>query len=510
MSLKSLLAKIAVRSSIGVYVTDREVIVSKVAGTLVGPIEVSKSREAYVPEQLGAVLNRLIAPLQSRWKRFPLPVALGLAGQRVFFTTRPVKSSNAAASPEMLLHEVLQSSTISVDDMAMDVVKARPDKRPIVSIVSCRRKYLSGLLSVLATIKVNPFRAEPAPCALLRIATLQHRPPRNVKTVLRIFLGADQGLAVLTVGNVPYVWRYFTLIAGSESNSILSATRTLQTLSKPCGIEGSVDLVLVHGRPDLQPLLQSEQFQMGLGIKTKWVDGPALDESVIAFGLARGCLTEGSESFDLARSLRPRRSLWELFPWGEVALQGALILCMGLFLGNRSGHLEKSFTVVKKAVAEHVWLHSVTEQELQKEKKDLEAKVEAVRKFLATRIVWTSYARDFPARLPKHTTITGIEGMCDLEVSGKKKEGGLKQKKSFTLRLEAPIAEDGTMPKDIDEFLISMQGHPLLKKDFPTVELSDLTRYQPLANAPPLACFNVICLPKTERAAPKPDPEEKH
>lgn len=510
MPLKSILARIAVRKAIGVYVSDKEVVVSKVVATTLGPVEVAQLRESYTPDQLGNVLTRVLTPLLGRWKRFPLNVAVGLSGQRVFYSTRPIKSTNSDASPEMLLHEVLQSASISVDDMALDVVKTKPDKRLVASIVSCRRKYLSGLLSAFGTAGVNPFRAEPAPCALLRVAALRNRMPRKAKTVVRMFLNADQGLAVLSVGNVPFVWRYFSLPAANEATAILAVTRTLQTLSKPCGHENPIDVIVVHGRPDLRELVESEPLQDGLGIPTSWVEGPALDESTVAFGLGLGCLTEGTESLDLARSLRPRRSLWELFPWGEVALQTAMIICMGLFLANRSGHLDKAYSVVSKSIGEHVWLHSLNEQDLEKERKDLQQRVDAVRKFLATRIVWTSYARDIPTRMPKQTTINGIEGMCDLEISGKKKDGGIKQKKSFVLRLSAPMTKEGKMPKEIDDFMNSLREHPLLKKDFPTVELREVVRFQPFVNSPPTATFTVICLPAAAKATPKPEAEAAH
>lgn len=86
----------------------------------------------------------------------------------------------------------------------------------------------------------------------------------------------------------------------------------------------------------------------------------------------------------------------------------------------------------------------------------------------------------------------------------------MKMKKSFKLLLSAPIAKDGKMPKEIDEVLRSLREHPLLKRDFPTVEMKDLVKAQPLANSPPIATFNVICVPKVDKAAPKPEAEAAH
>lgn len=509
MPVKALLAKCVFRSAIGVYIGEREVFVSKVAATPAGPVEVSQLCESYTPDQLGIVLKRVLTPLLSRWKRFPLPVALGLGGQRVFFSTRPVKSNAAKLTPQTLLHEVLQSASISVDDMALDMIQAQPGKRPVASIVSCRRKYLSGLLTALRSSGVNPLRAEPGPCALLRLAAFKHRAPKKAGTVLRIFLGTEQGLAVLAVNNAPFAWRYFTLRAGDEGTSMLSAIRTLQTLSKPCGIESPVDVVMVHGRAELRELVESEQFQAGLGRPTLWRDGPVLDDAAIAQGLAIGCLADNSAGFDLARTLKPPRSLWEIFPWGETLLQGALMLCMGLFLADRSGSLERTYAAVKMNIAEHKWLESATEPELQKEKTVLVQKIEAIRKFLATRVLWTPYARDIPKRLPANATMTGFEGQCDLEISGKKKEAGLKSKKSFILRLSAPFGPDGKSPKEMDDFIQALHEHPLLKRDALIVNAPEITRYQPLPGSQATALMTIVCLPKPTVVKPTPDAEHK-
>lgn len=507
--MKSLLAKYAVRKALGVYVGEHEVVVTKLASTALGPVQMACVRESYVPEQLGEVLGKVLAPLVGPKRRFPIPVALGIAGQRVFFSTRPIKSTNAESSPEMLLHEAFRSSSISVDDMALDVIKVQSDKKLVASIASCRRKYLATLLSGLQTADVNPFRAEPAPCALLRVANSEHRAPRKVKTVLRIFLSGDQGLAILAVANLPYVWRYFALRSGEEANSILSSARTIFTLTKSCGIESPIEAIMIHGRAELRSQLNFEHLQDDLGIATTWHPGPALDDSVIAYGLAVGCLTQSTESFDLARSLKPRRSLWELFPWGETAMQGAFLACMGLFLAERSSSLNKSYAAVKKDISAHVWMDSVGESELQKEKKELEAKVEAIRKFMGTRVLWTSYTHDIPTRLPKNATINGFEGICDLAVTTKKKESAVKVKKSLLLRVGAPIKQDGAMPVEIDDFLKSLREHPLLKKDFPIIELVDLKWYQPFSGAEPLAIFTVMCMPKAAPAEAPPKTEEE-
>jgi hypothetical protein len=176
---------------------------------------------------------------------------------------------------------------------------------------------------------------------------------------------------------------------------------------------------------------------------------------------------------------------------------------MGLFLLVRSWSLDESYASIQAENAQRELLTSVPAAQLEKEKKDLEQKVEAVRRFVGSRILWTSYTHDISARLPDSATLNSFYGLCELEFFGKQKEGVLKPKKSFVVRAAAPIARDGSTPKEIDRFLISLRGHPLLKRDFPLVELADIKWFQPNITAQPNALFTVVCLPKSEKGPSK-------
>jgi hypothetical protein len=130
-----------------------------------------------------------------------------------------------------------------------------------------------------------------------------------------------------------------------------------------------------------------------------------------------------------------------------------------------------------------------------------------VRRFVSTRIIWTAYTHDLPARLPRNAQLTALHGLCELEYFGRK-EGAIKPKKSFLLRATAPLAANGTMPREIDGFLTALRNHPLLKHDFPDVELADIKRFQLFSGAQPMANFTVVCLPKSKGpAAPSASPD---
>ncbi len=493
--MKSILGKLSPRRAVGVYVGDDEIAVSEVAATPLGPVELHHRREPYQPDELGAVLKRALEPLLGKRRR--CPVAFGLPSLRVFFSTRPLKAMNVEVSPKALLHEVLRSPNSNVEELAIDLIEASPGKRPVVSIVSSRKKYLSGLLEEIQTCGVRPFRVEPSPCALLRAAEARHSGGRKAKVVMRLFFGEREGLATLSAGGWPLVWRSFGIDEPATPTTLTSTVRTLEAVGNLCGAGSPIDVIMVHGSSAVPNQTDRESFEKQAGARVEWHDGPTLDGESIAFGVAMGCLQpSSSKAFDLARVLKPRETLWELFPWGEVALQIAAIVCLGLFLWQRSAELTDTLSAVQAETARRDWLAPLTDQQLTKEKKESEQRVDAIGKFLSTRIVWTNYTHDLPKRLPANVVLNSLQGLCELPKKGKKDEKAAKSKKSLLLRIGAPIPQDGSAPQEIDNFLDSLRGHPLLKKDFPLVELADIKWYQPFVGAKPTAFFTVICLPK--------------
>jgi hypothetical protein len=505
--MKSLLAKLPTQRGVGIYLGDLEIAISQVASTPLGLVETARSREPCAPQDREIVLDRLLRALLGQGKRPSTPIAVGLPAARFFFATRPLRAVGADASPEVLLQKALQSPTICVDEFNVDVIKSQWNKVPIASVAACRRKQLGEVLAILEHCGVRPFRVEPDSSALVRTAAQRHRPPRRAKTVLHVFLNDTQGLAVLAAAALPIAWRKFALPAGQEGPEIFSVQRTLQALGKHYGIEAPLDAFAVYGRSDLHAKLAEEAAAEETGNPLRCYDGPALDAAEIAFGLALGCLNQNQPAFDLSRALKPRASIREIFPWGELALEVALMICLGLLLAGRTSVLARAYEAVLVEKARHPCLASTAPAKLEKEKSELRERVDAVRRFLATRIIWTGYTHDLPGRLPTNAQLVSLQGLCELEYFGKR-EGAIKPKKSFVLRAMAPLGAGGAVPHEIDVFLNALRNHPLLKNDFPEVVLGDIKRFQVFAGSQPMASFSVVCLPGAKGTAAAPPAAE--
>ena len=111
-AMKSLLAKIAIRRFVGLYLGEHEVSVSEVAVTPLGPIEINSRTEPCPPNELLNVIERVLQSLHGRKQR-RLQVAIGLPNSRVFFGTRPLRSA-ADSSPEGVMQKLLCSSNVSI------------------------------------------------------------------------------------------------------------------------------------------------------------------------------------------------------------------------------------------------------------------------------------------------------------------------------------------------------------------------------------------------------------
>lgn len=505
--MKSLLAKIGLPRALGLCVEYGSVTVSEVVATPFGPVEIGRCSEQVTNKRLSAALKQLTRTKLWRKRCQRVPVAVTVPRRQSYFATRPVQIATEDPSPHVLLREALRSTNAPVNDMAVDVVRGQPDKRAVVSIAACNMEYLTSLLESLAACGIRPVRAEPGPCALLR-AVKKRRADRKARFVLRFFLNDREALAAIVAKDAPLVWRYWDLRRGDEASTIVSAYRSLLMVSRDCGLDSPIDAVILHGRSDLARLVDVDWLREELAVPVHWLEGPALGNAEIAFGSGVGCWSPDQQSFDLSRALKPRASLRELIPWRQIAVQAALLLCMALFLFNRYGRLQESHAAVQTRNAENSRTASMQEALLEREKNELAQKVAAVQEFLGTRMVWTNYERQLAECLPANAILTSFLGECELKTADKQR-GQAKPKRSLALQGTVLLRQRGLMPQEIDAFLDKLRASPLLKRDFPVVELAALKPKQSLVNEPPAVAFTVLCLPESSTAKAEPLSEGK-
>ncbi len=310
--MKALLSKIAIRKGVGLFLGEHDVSVAKVASTPLGPQVISTSSEPYTAENMPEVVERLLVPLLGPKRR--ASVAVGLVGSRVFFGTRLTPKSGDLR-PEAEIQKALCSSNISADDLVIDLLRGSVNKLPVARMAACKIKYMASVVSMLKDLGVRPVRTEPGPFALVRLAEMQHKPPRRSKAIMRIFLGGNQGLAVMVVGGIPTAWKTFVMNPCMESFAILSAARGLKTQQMHFGLETPLDYALIHGRSDLHKQLQEEQLPTEMETRVVWHEGPEFTGEAISIGVAMGCLSQDIKAFDLSKNLKSKPPIKEILNW---------------------------------------------------------------------------------------------------------------------------------------------------------------------------------------------------
>ncbi len=461
----------------------------------------------YKPENLAAVVREVLTECVGDQDRSRVKIILGLPTLRLFLLTRTITDKQSKETPQTLLHEMIQSSAVVIDDMTVDMVKHSFNQQKLAGLVCCREKYLTGVVAALEASEFRPTGAEPAACALMRVASRDHKPPRKAKMIIRVFLGGDQGLAVLsTRDDLPIRWRPFEMTPGTEACAIIAAVASVRMLGRQSGLKSEASTVMIHGRPDLS-LASSFAETPGMEeLELLHMQGPELNDVESARGLVLTAKTQ-AEPFNLVRLLQGQPRFLDIFPWGQAAISAVLLIAATIWLAC---HLESHKRVDRQTRADdrkYSWASKLSSDKLAAEKKDLEERIESVRSFMGTRILWTAYHRALAARLTPELAIVSVTGSYELESPGQR----VRPKRILTFNFASPIPRTGTMPPQIDAFLKNLRDAPLFKKDFPDVEMSDLRWINSSGNGLATANFSVVCQPVKAAAKnqPKAAPKAK-
>ena len=391
----------------------------------------------------------------------------------------------------------------------IDVVETSVGRRTMGALVSCRRKWLAPVIETIVNLKGRLYRAEPGPCGLLRLGSSHLKAPRSSKLSARFFLGERDGLAMLVANGIPLHWRTFELPNGAEPAALMGAFVALRMQARNWRVEGVIDSVLIHGRPDLAPKLVPAELKSRMQAPVFLARAPGFEPASIARGLAMGGLTEEA-GFDLARTSKPLESIPEIFPWTDLVLQAGLLGAAVFLMADRAQTLDSDHARVRKELAKFKWLGDRQQGDLEKEKKTLEMKDKTAEAFLASRVYWSNHLRDVASRLPGNTKLTELQGQAELEALGGKGPTGL-TKKLFVMKLQTPIPSSGLMPREIDETLETIRDHSHLRHDFPLIEVKDIkTAKATEKGGLAIVTYNIVCMPAAGKPAPaKPSASAK-
>ncbi len=203
---------------------------------------------------------------------------------------------------------------------------------------------------------------------------------------------------------------------------------------------------------------------------------------------------------DLARGLKPVVPVREIIPWGELVLQGALVAGVSLFLHAGDVELNTQLKSTQVEIATMPWIKDQDQAKLQAEKKILEDRFKALDSFQVSRVDWSAQLQTVAADMPETTMVTSFQGSAAI----KDKEQS-SSKNQMVVSFTTPLGTDGAIPLEINEFIAALRAEPVLKQEFPVIDVSGLQARPSSGKQLPSASYSVVCMPavKGKGSGPK-------
>ncbi|HKI21170.1 MAG TPA: hypothetical protein VKA15_24975, partial [Isosphaeraceae bacterium] len=434
-------------------------------------------------------------------------VQLAVPESQVFQAVVPITHANLNTSPQSYFLEAVQATNVRAEERIIDLLKLELNKQPIACVAASPRVEINSMIEMMDGLGTRVGLAEPAPDALYRAGAFYHKAPRASKLTARFFLGPQQAIGVLAAGAQPLFWHTFDLTPGDESTAILAANSTLWMLARHSRITLPIDAVIVHGRPELALTQDPEVFRKRTGARLFRCAKPDYDLAAAALGVALANLLSDETGHDLARTLKPAISIREIFPWGELALQGVLLGVVSLFLIGTAAEAHSRLKAVDTQLRSFSWLKREDQAKLDADKKALQERLKVVEAFEGKRVRWSTVLRTVAAAAPESTTITGLSGEAEVETTTK--GAPAKSKKQLIVNFSTPMAEDGSVPPEIEGFLAALRGDAMLKRHFPLIEVTGFKANSGKGGKHSFTSYSVVCLPKAEPIRTAAEPTKK-
>jgi hypothetical protein len=427
-------------------------------------------------------------------------VAVGIPTQDCYFVSRAASNAATNVAAKTLLRESLRCNAHSLSNLATDVMHWQPDQRPAVSIVACRDDAVEPFRKACAEQNANLQRVEPAGSALVRAASILDTETRSSECVIRIIVGEHTMLTSICVGKHAVAWQNSPMPTGDEAVGMLTAIRSIQSLRETSGLRCRIGKVIVHGRPELQRLVELEWLQGQAEIPVRWLSGPQTDAGETAEAIAESLFDPSMAYFDLVRNEHSPQRLTKIFPYRQAVLYAGILLTVFFWLWGATAAVEEEHRSLLKSVDPEV----AQGKNPQSEKAQLEGRATAFNQFADGRIVWSRLFREIAEGLPPSIRLTSMRGESPLAAGGKTKSGASRQ--LLVIQGTVPVDFQGVISPDLDQWVAQLRTVPSIKAAFERVELADVQKVTNEQESSPSASFNIQCLPKAAKKPKKDSP----
>jgi hypothetical protein len=490
------------RPAIGLLIDQNQIAMSVTAATLRGRREVAREIQTCDNESPEEILERMLEPWVNatggrRSKAKPW-VRVGLPEARVFQATLPITPANRRHTPQNFFLEAVQATNVRAEDRIVELITLELDNRPLACVAAAPRALIQSSVDMITRLGMRVGLIESAPTSLYRAGAHYRKAPRGSKLCVRFFLGGVQAIGVLAALGQPLCWHTFELPKGGETAAILAAYSTLWMMARHTRLTVPIDTVIIHGRPELAlTQQQQEAFGTQTGARLFRCDLPGYDSAATALGLALANPLTDDTGLDLARTVKSPVTIRDIFPYGEVIAHTALLGAVSLYLVGAAAESNHRLASISGSLKTVPWLTNQDPAKLDAEKNSVQERLKAISAFRDTRVNWAGSLRTIAAAMPQNNLIRALSG--DAEIEAGSRSGPARSKKKLVVSFETPLAENGSLPHEIDGFLIALRRDATLKRHFPLIEVTGFRANPARQGARPSAAYSIVCLPSSEK-----------
>ncbi len=493
--MNRLLKFLALKRIIAVCLSDTQIAVCRTVKTPFGLIEIDRSLEPIASEiSLEETVINTLTPLlaASGWEN--PAIALAVPASWGFTMISPVSGPTQAQSLTALglCSEVCRGTDISPDELDVDLVVTERPQENYAGLVGMARRPLHELIDAVKGLSGRLFGVEPIASTMYRHAYLRQKLPGKFESQIRLLLFETHILLIFGIHEIALAWSQFELPQQCTAHTVLTSMMIFRAQLDTMGLEAIPDLLVIHGRHDIELDLDSSDWNLVAGEVLR-DESLEIDPGTIVTELAAGCDQE-PVAYNLIREQRPGRSVLEIFPWLQVAVE-VIALGFGWFMVESSRtDLNQGLWAVQQQLGQFTWAENETVANLKTRKTELLDEAEAIGYFLEHRVPWTTCLSEIQDGLPPNLRIVKITGQAHYNPRGRSRS---KVDRNLTLNMEMIIPDGETMPHDNEIFVENLQNSETLTKYFPIIEMGELKSSDQGDGVGATLIFSVICAPES-------------
>ncbi len=500
----------AITKGYGVYVDEKNVYVaeaglglggSTVTRRLIFPLgerplseilrEVTGKKEA---ESAGEGPKSFLKKIRGFLRDLPIVIAGGVSETAVFYSAFPMANlPGPKTTADNIIMENPRAAFLGSTDLLVDVVGCSMGEKFFAQVGAAKKPAAQAMLQSFYDAGMDPIRIEPGPWAALRVAWRKAAPPSAKESEIRILVGADSMLAVLTQGSAPFSWQSIPIEPDTIEEKLPSILHRFSTLADWKQRIAPVKQIVIQGEKVPEEWVRTLSEKMNMPVKG--VKGPVYDGHMIAHGVALGALNPDSEGLNLVRSLQRPVPLWCLFPRVQAVLSALMVALVLVSMHLQATELDAKVRKFKRENAQASWATGKKVEALEQANKRIYEEARPLSNFMGDRMPVAPLLEAATRHLPPNGWLAQIEveDAVWIRASGGKDCGD----RFAVLMLAAKFPEDGRMPEEVDRYLGDLRADPFFKKYLPKVQLSTINWRR--ESGVPVAFASILCAPATPK-----------